>query len=334
MPDDVRFDVRHETPSLDHYRREWLPAPDAGQAGMWLGSVVGDRAGQDYWGLRGADDFVAGMTHVVSPVGGFRKLVKRLDADPLHLFAEYSGIDWYEPFEYSDDGDSIQLLYSSGRFARDGQGCHWYDASGRFEMHGKTVSDIFVVHVPRQDGIPDDVYYRHELMFLTGTVDGVEVSGYGHQDYAYGTPGKAYTELPIARSLQGMWVSWLHEYSDGELGGGCFWQGRGGLDFGPGYQFKGDTTTVHDDVVATPTLSEANKVVALKVSMGSDSYSFTFDTNGSPLHVFGNLVSSSSGKQPARSWCWVEYEGGMMTPELLDLVLQRFELARSGGFTR
>jgi hypothetical protein len=301
---------------------------------MWLGAVVGDASGADYWAVRGADDFVLGMTHVVSPVCGFRKLQKGLTADPSHLFAEYSGIDWYEPFEYTDTGDSVELLYSSGRFNRDADGCHWSDASGRWELHGKTVSDVFVVHVPVQDGVPDDVYYRHELMFLTGTIEGVEVSGYGHQDYAYGTPGKAYTELPIARSLQGMWVSWLHEYTDGELGGGCFWQGRGELSFGPGYQFKGDTTTVHDDIVATTTFNDANKITAMDVSIGSDSYAFTFDTNGSPLHVFGKLTASSSGKEAARSWCWVEYEGGMMTPELLDLVLQRFQVARAGGSAR
>lgn len=36
--------------------------------------MVSDEAGRNYWGLRGTDDFVTGMTHVVSPVCGFRSL--------------------------------------------------------------------------------------------------------------------------------------------------------------------------------------------------------------------------------------------------------------------
>ncbi|MEE3755194.1 hypothetical protein [Mycobacterium intracellulare] len=293
-----------------------------------IGAVVSDASGQDYWGLRGADDFLVGMTHVVSPITGFKALQKTFDADPPHLFAEYSSIDWFEPLEYVDSGGAVQLNYYSGRMERDADGFHWSDASERWEIHGKDATDIFTVHVPAQDGIDNEVYYRHQLLWATGQVNGTQVSGYLHQDYAYGPPGMVYPELPIARQLQGMWVSWLHQYDDGELGGGCFWQGRDGVAFGPGYQLKGGITSAHDDVVAKPTFDEDNKLVALDVSIGSDAYSFAFDTSGSPIHFFGRLTSSSTGKTPARSWCWVEYAGGMLTPELLDYMMQRFRLAR------
>jgi hypothetical protein len=305
-----------------------IAGPSRGFAGIWFGAVFTDASGQEYWGVRGADDFVVGMTHVVSPICGFRALHKRLDADAPHLFDEYASIDWFEPFEHADGGDRVRIDYSSGRIERDADGCHWYDASGRWEIHGRPISDVVVTHVPAQDGIDSEVYYRHELMYANGTIGGAEVSGYAHQDFAYGPPGMAYTELPIARQLQGMWVSWLHEYSDGEVGGGSFWQGRDGLPFGPGYQVKDGITTVHDDIVAKPSFNDGGKVVGLDVSIGSDSYSFVFDMNGSPVHVFGRLTSSSSGKEPARSWCWVEYAGGMITPEILDLAMQRFRLAR------
>jgi hypothetical protein len=325
----VDFEVTRETPSLQHYRREWSPSGGVGLAGIWLGAVVSDTSGQDYWGLRGTDDFLVGMTHVVSPICGFRTLKKGLDPDSPHLFDEYSSIDWFEPLEYIDSGDRLQTIYSSGRIERDAAGFHWYDASDRWQIHGKTVSDVVVTHVPQQEGVADEVYYRHELMYATGVINGVEVSGYAHQDFAYGPPGMAYTQLPIARHLQGMWVSWLHEYSDGELGGGSFWQGRDNLEFGPGYQLKDGLTTVHDDIVAKPSFDGDGKLVALDARIGADSYSFAFDTSGSPLHFFGRLTSSSSGKEPARSWCWVEYAGGMLTPELLDMMMQRFKLARA-----
>jgi hypothetical protein len=255
-------------------------------------------------------------------------LQKSLDGDATHLFNEYASIDWFEPLQYVDDGERVQMIYSSGRIERDAEGFHWYDASNRWEIHGKTVSDVVVTYVPKQQGIDNDVYYRHELMYATGTIDGVEVSGYAHQDFAYGPPGMAYTELPIARHLQGMWVSWLHEFADGELGGGSFWQGRDGAEFGPGYQLKAGVTTVHKDIVAKPSFNDAGRMITLDTTIGSDSYSFTFDTGGSPLHVFGNLTSNSTGKQPVRSWCWVEYAGGMLTPEILDMMMIPFQLAR------
>ena len=66
----------------------------------------------------------------------------------------------------------------------------------------------------------------------------------------------------------------------------------------------------------------------LDTTIGLDSYTFEFDTAGSYIHYFGRLTDSSAGKKPARSWCWVEYAGGMLTTEILDLVMQRFRLAR------
>ena len=329
MPGSLRFEVRTQPSTLDHYRRDWTPDPGVALAGTWIGAVVNDATGQTYWGLRGADDFLTGMTHTVSPITGFKNLPPSFDPDPPHLFSEYSTIDWFEPMEYLDSGDKIQLSYGSGRIERDDDGLHWYDASGRWEMHGTNVTDIFTEHVPTQDGIADEVYYRHELMAATGSIEGVAVSGYLHQDYAYGPAGKMYPELPIARQLQGMWVSWLHEYPDGQWGGGSFWQGRDGQVFGPGYVLKDGVTTAQDDIVATPTFNDAGQMTALQATIGSDSYTFTFDTAGSYIHFFGQLTDSSLPNRPARSWCWVEYAGGMLTPEILDLMMVRFRLARS-----
>lgn len=329
MLDRIEFEVTQQTPTLDHYRRDWTPSAGVGLGGIWLGAIVSDESGQDYWAVRGLDDFVVGMTHVVSPVCGFRRLQKGLDVQAPHLFDEYSTLDWFEPVQYIDAGDSVQLIYYGGRIERAADGFHWYDASNRWEIHGTTVSDIVITHVPKQDGIDNEVYYRHELMYATGKINGVEVSGYAHQDFAYGPPGMAYTELPIARHLQGMWVSWLHQHADGELGGGSFWQGKNGLVFGPGYQFKDGVTTVYNDIVAKPTFNEAGQMVTLNASLGTDAYSFTFDATGSPIHFFGPMTGASSGKIPARSWCWVEYAGDMITPELLDLTMLPFRLARS-----
>ena len=328
MYEHVEFNVISQQPTLDHYRRDWRPDSAPGLCGIWLGGIVSDAAGNDYWGVRGCDDFIAGMTHVVSPICGFRPLRKGMDVDAPHLFDEYSTLDWFEPMQLVETDSSVQLSYQSGRIERDADGFHWYDASGRWELHGQTVSDIVMTHVPPQQGIDADVYYRHELMYATGMINGTEVSGYTHQDFAYGPAGTIYTELPIVRHLQGMWVSWLHEFADGELGGGSFWQGRDSVSFGPGYQLKSGATTVHKDVVARPTFSDAGKLIALDTSMGSDTYTMSFDSSGSPLHTFGPLTATSSGRSIARSWCWSEYGGGLITPDLLDMATQAYALAR------
>ncbi|MDZ7881427.1 MAG: hypothetical protein U5N53_00245 [Mycobacterium sp.] len=327
-PKTLEFSVASEKSTLAHYRREWTPSASVSLGGIWHGAVVSDEKGNQYWGIRGTDDFVSGMTHVVSPLCGFRSLDNGFDGQPAHLFDEYSGIDWFEPMTYTVSDDLVHTGFPSGRIERDQDGLHWYDASGRWEIHGRTVSDVVLTRVPVQPGIDHEVYYRHELLYATGQINGVAVSGYAHQDYAYGPSGMIYTELPIARQLQGMWVSWLHQYGDGELGGGSFWQGRDERPFGPGYRVQDGLTVTHEDVLATPAFDGAGKMVTLDVQMGSQSYSFAFDTIGSPVHYFGSLVESSGGREPLRSWCWVEHAGPMMTPEILDIFNGQYQLAR------
>jgi hypothetical protein len=324
--EDIDYEMRLEVPSLDQYRRDWTPGPGVELAGMWASGIVTDESGQDYLGLRGWADFIRGMTHTVSPFCGFRALEKRLDGDPPHLYAEYATHDWFEPYRYDDDGDRVELTHDSGRFVRDAAGCHWYDADGRWELHGVSISRVFIVHVPKQDGIDDEVYYRHELLKARGTVSGTPVEGYLHQDYCFGPPGTTYTDLPIARLLEGMWVSWIHEQTDGELGGGCFWQGRHGLDFAPGYLLRAGETTTHGDFTTDLTFDDAGKITAMRVGVGGESYDFTLDTVAGPLHVMGRLSSAPSGKALRDSWCWIEYAEDMLSPEILDAMGERYHL--------
>jgi hypothetical protein len=328
MPDRLQFTVRRETPTLDHYRRDWRPGPGVGMAGMWLPGVVTDAEGGQYLGIRGVDDYAPGMMHTVTPTVGFRKVPRTMEGDPPHLFADYAEINQFEPYEYIETASRAQMVYESGRIVRDRDGCHWFDASNRWELHARTVSDIFIVHVPKQDGVDCEVYYRHELAKATGQINGAPVEGYLHQDYAYAPDGLVYTETAIPRALQGMWVSWLHEYEDGETGGGCFWQGRGGLSFGPGYQVKKGVTTVHDDIVANPTFDMGNNLSGLDVKIGGDSYRFELDSKGSDIHYHGSLAHTSVREPPVRSWCWIEYVGPGMSGEHLDEALKRFRLAR------
>jgi hypothetical protein len=79
-----------QAPTLDLYRREWTPGPGFAPAGTWIGAMVADSSGQTYWGLRGATTSSSCMTHVVSPITGFKMLPPTFDRDPPYLFAEYS----------------------------------------------------------------------------------------------------------------------------------------------------------------------------------------------------------------------------------------------------
>jgi hypothetical protein len=324
--ENLDYEIRLDEPTLDHYRHDWVPGPGVRLGGMWAPGVVTDADGHDFLGLRGWSDFVYGMTHTVSPFCGFRPLQKDLYETPGHLYEEYANHDWFEPYAYRDAGGRLELAYESGHLARDADGLHWSDADGRWDLHGRTVSKVFVLHVPEQDGIDHEVWYRHELLKAHGTVSGAAVEGYLHQDYCYGPPGLTYTQLPIARLLEGMWVSWIHELADGSVGGGCFWQGRGGLDFRPGYLLHDGETTAHKDVDATVTFNADAKATALDVGVGGHTFRFDFESVAGPLHYLGRLVSSSLAEQPVKSWCWIEYADGLLTPELLDLTTGPFEL--------
>lgn len=326
--DDVKFTVRVEAPTRDHYRPTWVPGEGVGLAGTWACAVVTGETGQDYLGIRGWNDFVVGMTHPAAPFCGFRALPPNLYDDAGHLYAEYSGHDWFEPFQLVDEPGRSGFTYDSGRIERDDAGLHWFDADSRWEMHGETISKVFVVHVPSQPGIEHEVYYRHELTLAHGTVSGEPVRGYFHQDFAYGPPGLTYTDLSIARDLEGMWVSWIHTYEDGEMGGGCFWQGRGGMDFGPGYLLKGGETTPHDDVKAEITLNADNKPTALQARIGGETFDMVLDKTSGPLHFYGDLVKSTAGKPIVESWCWIEYAEGLLSPEILDLTSEKYALTR------
>lgn len=328
MLNNIKFEMRLEEPTVELYRLGWSPAPDVTLAGMWVPGIVTDKAGQDYLGLRGWSDFIPGMTHTVAPSCGFRALARNLTEPPPHLFAEFSTHDWFEPFQYNETDTAATFTHDTGRVVRDEDGIHWYDADGRWELHGRTVSKPFVVHVPVQDGVPDQVYYRHELILAEGMVKDTPVQGYLHQDFCYGEPGKTYMDLPILRQLQGMWVSWLHELSDGSLGGGCFWQGRCGLEFSPGYLLKDGVTTTHDDVRSTLIRSDGSRPHQLSVDIGGEHYDFVLDMAGGPIHFFGRLAPEST-TAVARSWCWVEYVEEMISPEIVDMMSEQFRLARA-----
>jgi hypothetical protein len=140
VPEQIHFRVWRETPTLDHYRRGWTPSPDVALAGMWLPGVVSDEGGQFYLGIRGVDDMAPGLVHTVTPIVGFRRLVQDMEGDPPHLFAEFAETDWFEPYEYTETSGRIVMDFESGRIERDRHGCHWFDANGRWELHGRTVS--------------------------------------------------------------------------------------------------------------------------------------------------------------------------------------------------
>jgi hypothetical protein len=326
----VEFEVHTESPTAEHYRHDWVPAPGVALGGIWGPAVVSAADGSWYFGLRGWSDFIYGTTHTVSPVCGFQALRPGLGATPTHLFPEYAGLDWMEPYiETVGDGAST-LVYDSGQVERRRCGTTWSDATGRWLIDGASQSDIFLVHVPVQDGVPQEVYYRHELLKATGTVDGKAVEGYLHQDFAYGPPGTTYTDLAIARDLYGMWVSWIHEYDDGTHGGGCFWQGRGGIEFGPGYLLEAGTTTAHADITTTVELDDAAQLTQLEVEIGGESFGMDFTMAGSPIHFFGEVTRSSTPGEIVRSWCWAEHPGGMINGDILDIVNQKYSLARRG----
>jgi hypothetical protein len=325
---EIEYEVYVEPVTLDHYRLDWAPSEGFHHAGKWVAASVTGAAGQDYFGLRAYGDSIVGMTHTISPATDFRALKRDLNESPSHLYPEYGLLDWFEPFEYREAEDKVSFVSDSGRTDETATTAHWIDANRRWEIQGTIFSDAGFVFVPEQEGIARPVYYRHELSTATGVINGDPVEGYLHEDFCYGPPGYTYMELALVRQLEGKWFSWIHEYADGELGGGCCWQGREELNFRPGYMLNRGVTTAHKDAHITLEKNENDQPRELRLEMGGEWFEFDLDICSGPTQFFGRLTASSPGKQIVKSWCWLEHTEGVVTPAVFEFLDNRFKLVR------
>jgi hypothetical protein len=325
---DIEYEVFVEPLTLDHYRLGWAPAEGFHHAGKWIAASVTGESGLDYFGLRAYGDNVLGMTHTISPTTDFRSLQRDTNEDPSRLFPEYGAHDLFEPFEYGEGDDKVSFVCDRGCTDETATTAQWVDADNRWEIQGKVISDAGFVFVPEQEGIELPVYYRHELSTATGVINGDPVEGYFHEDFCYGPPGYTYMELPLVRQLEGKWFSWIHEYADGELGGGCVWQGRDDLNFRPGYMMNRGITTAHKDADITLEKNENGQPRELRLEMGGEWFEFNLHTISSVTQYFGNLTASSPGKQIVKSWCWLEHLDGLVTEQIFESKDTRFKLAR------
>ncbi len=329
MTKPLEYEVHIEPPTLDHYRYAWTPRDGFELAAKWPALVATGESGREYFGIRGYSDFVLGMTHS-QWVGGFRQLSDGLDARSRDLYPELAAHGWFEPFRYVEEPEQVSYIGETNRVDEDATGCHWSDADGRWQIDGQVISDTFWVFVPEQEGIDRPVFYRHELGTLTGTINDDPVEGYLHQDFCYGPPGYTYMELPIMRQLEGLWFSWIHEHTDGTRGGGCLWSGRRELDFHAGYLLHDGVTTVHKESSLDLTFGEIDgreRPTEGRVEIGGHWFEFEYTRRGGPSHYFGRLVASDSGKEIAKSWCWLEYTE-VMTEQMLGFFDDRLRLAR------
>ena len=306
MLSEIEYEVYVEPVTLEHYRMDWAPSEGFHHSGKWIAASVTGESGQDYFGLRAYGDSILGMTHTISPATDFRALTRDLNQPPSHLYPEYGLQDWFEPFEYSDAEDRASFVCASARTEETASTGHWLDASSRWEIHGKLISDAGIFYLPEQEGIDRPVYYRHEISTATGVVNGDPVEGYFHEDFCYGPAGYTYMELAFMRQIEGKCFSWIHEYADGELGGGCCWQGRADLNFRPGYMLNRGLTTAHRDAHITVEKNENGKPREMRLELGGEWFEFDIDIASGPTQFFGRLAASSAAKQIVKSWCWLE----------------------------
>jgi hypothetical protein len=64
----------------------------------------------------------------------------------------------------------------------------------------------------------------------------------------------------------------------------------------------------------------------LEIKTGNDIYDMVFTMAQSPLHSIGKVVRTSFGMVPPKSWCFGEYTGEIMSPEIVAWMLQRYTL--------
>ena len=313
----VKYEVFIEQPTLDFYRLSYSPREDYTCTGLWIGGMFTGASGKHYHGMRGFNEFGHGMAQSyyfmelkeLWPAGNFAP----------DLYPELP-IGQMESYEYSESADEVHFVGENVRLDTRVGSFDWYDAKGRWELHAKQLGQAFTFFVSEQDGIALPMQYRSQIGKAMGKINEDPVEGYTYFDVSYSKPGNIYFNLPLLRKIEKRWSSWLVEYTDGEIDGGVAWKGQGDTGFSAGHLLqKGVSTAVSDARVFT-TYDERGTVWKTRIELGGEVVELEQDTCTSwPMHTFGRVVSTSRGKEIAKSWTFTEW-----VPDNVEALTERY----------
>ena len=312
----LRYEIWAERPTLEFYRRGYCPREDYTLAGMWPGGIFTGASGKRYHGMRGFDEMAPDNAHTYI----FVELNERnlYDNSP-QLYPELP-IDQMEMFTYSEAADAVHYVGENVRMEVRVGSFDWYDAKGRFEIHVQQLGQACTFWVPKQEGIPHPIQHRSEIGKATGTINGDPVEGFTFLDSSYSHPGVLYFNLPLIRKIEKQWSMWLVEYRDGEMDAGFVWKGRGDTGFRAAHLILNGSSQAFADSRTSTDYDQRGTVWKSRVELGGQVVDLEQDTVSDwPAHTFGRVVSTSRGKEIAKSWNYIEW-----MPDNTDEMLERY----------
>jgi len=301
----VKYEVFIEQPTLDFYRLSYSPKEGCILAGLWIGGMFTGASGKRYHGMRGFNEFSQNMAHSY----GFFMLNEQNLADfSPELYPELTPIDQMERYEYSESADAVHFVGENLRLDARVGSFDWSDANGRWELHSEQLGQAFTFWVPEQEVIPMPMQYRSQIGKATGKINGDPVEGYTYLDAIYSHSGFAYLRLPLIRKIEKQWSSWLVEYIDGDIDAGLAWKGFADTGFSAAHLIRSGVSTALSDSRVFTTYDQRGTVRKIRVELGSEVVELEQDTCSDwPSHTFGRVVSTSRGKEIAKSWTFTEW---------------------------
>ena len=314
----VTYEVFIEQPTLDFYRQGYSPREDYTITGLWVAVIVTGASGKRYTGERGFGEIAEGIAHTY-------KLMElneqNLDDFSPELYPELPN-EQMEPYQYSESADAVHRVGENVRLDSRVGSYDWYDAKGRWEIHVELVGQACTFWVPEQEGIPVPIQHRSQIGKAMGQINGDPVEGWGYIDANYSHPGVLYFNLPLIRKLEKQWSMWLVEYTDGEIDAGFAWKGRGDTGFSAGHLIRNGVSTAVPDARTFTTYNERGVVTKSRIELGGEVVELEQDTCAIwPIHTFGRVVSTSRGKEIAKSWNYTEW-----MPDNMEELIDRYVL--------
>lgn len=291
------------TPELMEYFRTYSPHGLASQ-GIWVVANVMDEDGQKYNLFRQYKAFDTTMTVASKEIPG-------LQSNPQQLFKPgemYLGRCSQELYE-EEGFIEIKPYLTNPTFNIKVRPQHisWQDVEGRLNLEFNAVGPALEYYCP---GLWEDDMYRSEPHYVTGTLDGKPVSGYGVIDAAWGPLGCDFVQSKIYKLLEQYWVVWMNIFEDGSKECGVYLDGVD--DFRTGYYNQNGKAAVthHNKVEVIPT--EDGFIKGAKITMDDWSFEFTSESKIAQATSFvswasGKVLNTADTRKPVKSFAWFEF---------------------------
>jgi hypothetical protein len=292
------------TPKIHDYFRTYTPYGLAFQS-IWVVANVMDDDGQKYNLLREYKTTDTTMTMASREIPGLES-----QAEPLfepgamihgrifHEIDEENGTIMVRPF--LPNSTAYSVIIQPQKIA-------WKDAGGRIDLQFEALGPAMEYHCP---GLLEDAMYRSEPHFVTGTVNGKKVSGFGVIDAAWGTPGVGFLQSKIYQVLEEHWIVWLNIYDDGTKESGVFITG---VDrFEAFYYNKNGQARITRNNRFKPHFTPDGFIRGADITMDDLSFEFITESRIMQMKSFvtwasGRIVNKQEKRKPVRSFAWYEF---------------------------